>query len=118
NDIGISIGHRDTDNFIIDNDVLRSKSGGIVFRPDDRGKDFGPHRNRVEKNRIIDSGNEAGIAVDVRGNIRDIVLRANQIRETRGAQKRVGIHVGKETKDVRLEENKIEGFKVPVVREK
>ena len=56
--------------------------------------------------------------MDVRGNIRDIVLRANQIRETRGAQKRVGIHVGKETKDVRLEENKIEGFKVPVVREK
>jgi len=118
NDIGISIGHRDTDNFIIGNDVLRSKRGGIVFRPDNRGKDFGPHRNRVEKNRIVDSGNEAGIAVDVRGNIRDILLRGNQIRETRGAQKRVGIHVGKETKDVTLDGNKIEGFKVPVVREK
>ena len=118
NDIGISIGHRDTDNFIIENDVLRSKTGGIVFRPDDRGKDFGPHRNRVEKNRIVDSGNEAGIAVDVRGNIRDILLRGNQIRETRGPQKRVGIHLGKQTKDVRLEENKIEGFKVPVEREK
>ena len=118
NDIGISIGHRDTDNFIIGNDVLRSKRGGIVFRPDNRGKDFGPHRNRVEKNRIVDSGNEAGIAVDVRGNIRDILLRGNQIRETRGAQKRIGIHVGKETKDVTLDGNKIEGFKVPVVREK
>ena len=118
NDIGISIGHRDTDNFIIGNDVLRSKRGGIVFRPDNRGKDFGPHRNRVEKNRIVDSCNEAGIAVDVRGNIRDILLRGNQIRETRGAQKRVGIHVGKETKDVTLDGNKIEGFKVPVVREK
>ena len=32
-------------------------------------------------------------------------------------QKRIGIHVGKETKDVTLDGNKIEGFKVPVVRE-
>ena len=118
NDIGISIGHRDTDNFILNNDVLRSKKGGIVFRPDNRGKDFGPHRNRVEKNRIIDSGNEAGIGVEVRGNIRDITLKANEIRETRGAQQRVGVHVGEETKDVKLIDNKIEGFKTPVVREK
>ena len=118
NDIGISIGHRDTDNFILNNDVLRSKKGGIVFRPDARGKDFGPHRNRVEKNRIIDSGNEAGIGVEVRGNIRDITLKANEIRETRGAQQRVGVHVGEETKDVKLIDNKIEGFKTPVVREK
>ena len=118
NDIGISIGHRDTDNFILNNDVLRSRKGGIVFRPDARGKDFGPHRNRVEKNRIIDSGNEAGIGVEVRGNIRDITLKANEIRETRGAQQRVGVHVGEETKDVKLIDNKIEGFKTPVVREK
>ena len=118
NDIGISIGHRDTDNFILNNDVLRSKKGGIVFRPDNRGKDFGPHRNRVEKNRIVDSGNEAGIGVEVRGNIRDITLKANEIRETRGAQQRVGVHVGEETQDVKLSDNKIEGFKTPVVREK
>jgi hypothetical protein len=117
NDIGISIGHRDTDNYILDNDVLRSKKGGIVFRPDDRGKDFGPHRNRIEKNRIIDSGNEAGIGINVRGNIRDITLKANEIRETRGAQKRIGVHVGRETRDVKLVDNKIEGFKTPVVRE-
>jgi len=118
NDIGISIGHRDTDNFILNNDVLRSKKGGIVFRPDKRGKDFGPHRNRVEKNRIVDSGNEAGIGVEVRGNIRDITLKANEIRETRGAQQRVGVHVGEETQNVKLIDNKIEGFKTPVVREK
>jgi nitrous oxidase accessory protein NosD len=117
NDIGISIGHRDTDNYILNNDVLRSKKGGIVFRPDTRGKDFGPHRNRVEKNRIVDSGNETGIGIDVRGNIRDIILKANEIRETRGARQRVGVHVGKQTREVRLEGNKIEGFKSPVVRE-
>ena len=117
NDIGISIGHRDTDNFILNNDVLRSKKGGIVFRPENRGKDFGPHRNRVEKNRIIDSGNEGGIGVEVRGNIRNITLKDNEIRETRGAQKRIGVHVGKETRDVKLIDNKIEGFKTPVVRE-
>jgi len=118
NDIGISIGHRDTDNFILNNDVLRSKKGGIVFRSDKRGKDFGPHRNRVEKNRIVDSGNETGIAVELRGNIRDITLKANEIRETRGEQQRVGVHVGEETQDVKLIDNKIEGFKTPVVREK
>ena len=118
NDIGISIGHRDTDNFILNNDVMRSKKGGIVFRSDKRGKDFGPHRNRVEKNRIVDSGNETGIGVEVRGNIRDITLKANEIRETRGEQQRVGVHVGEETQDVKLIDNKIEGFKTPVVREK
>ena len=101
----------------MNNDVLRSKKGGIVFRPDNRGKDFGPHRNRVEKNRIIDSGNEGGIGVEVRGNIRNITLKDNEIRETRGAQKRIGVHVGKETRDVKLIDNKIEGFKTPVVRE-
>ena len=45
-------------------------------------------------------------------------LKANEIRETRGAQQRVGVHVGEETKDVKLIDNKIEGFKTPVVREK
>ena len=51
------------------------------------------------------------------GNIRDIILRANEIRETRGAQQRVGVHVGKQTRGVKLEGNKTEGFKSPVVRE-
>ncbi len=33
NRIGISIGHRDTDNLIADNDVLRSGKVGVLFRP-------------------------------------------------------------------------------------
>jgi hypothetical protein len=106
---GISIGHRDTDNLIRDNDVLRSGKVGVLFRPE-RGKAFAPHRNRVDNNRIVDSGAEKGIGIDVQGQVESIQLSKNTLRETRGPAERTGIRVGAETRDVKLEDNHIEGF--------
>jgi hypothetical protein len=108
---GISIGHRDTDNLIRDNDVVRSGKVGVLFRPE-RGKAFAPHRNRVEKNRIVDSGPDDGIGIDVRGETESITLADNQLRETRKPLSRAGIRVGAQTRDVRLIDNKMEGFAV------
>jgi hypothetical protein len=110
---GISIGHRDTDNLIRDNDVLHSGKVGILFRPE-RGKAFAPHRNRVENNRIVDSGPEKGIGIDVQGQVESIRLSKNNLRETRGQAERIGIRVGAETRDVKLEDNHIEGFATAV----
>ena len=38
----------------------------MLFRPE-RGKAFAAHRNRLEENRILDSGPDNGVAVDVQG---------------------------------------------------
>jgi len=110
---GISIEHRDTDNLIRDNDVLRSGKVGVLFRPE-RGKAFAPHRNRLEKNRVVDSGADSGIGIDVQGETESITLEKNQLRETRKPSSRVGIRLGAQTRDVRLIDNQTEGFAVSV----
>lgn len=115
NRVGISIGHRDTDNLICDNEVLCSGETGVLFRPE-RGRDFAPHRNRLEHNRIVDSGGESAVAVDVQGETEDVAIIGNEIRETRGQYQRVGIRLGPGTRQIVLEENRIEGFATPVLR--
>ena len=106
---GISIGHRDNENLIVDNDVLRSGKAGVLFRAE-RGKDFAPHNNRLERNRIVDSGAESGAGVDVQGLTQDVAIAGNEIRETRAAAQRVGIRLGKETSQIRLEGNRFAGL--------
>ena len=111
--LGVSIGHRDTDNLVVNNDIDGSGQAGVLFRPE-RGPGFCGHRNVIEKNRITNSGGQEGIGIDVQGGTESITLRANHIRETRDAASRIGIRLGKETKDITLAENKIEGVKTDV----
>jgi hypothetical protein len=85
----------------------------VLFRPE-RGKAFAPHRNRVEGNRIVDSGPADGVAIDVQGETESILLARNVIKESRQPLQRVGIRLGPQTRDVRLEENAFEGLAVPV----
>lgn len=110
---GVSIGHRDNNNLVVDNDILASGKVGVLFRPE-RGKAFAPHRNRIENNRIVDSGPAEGIAIDVQGETEAILLSKNEIRETRKPEQRIGIRVGAQTRDVNLAENRIEGFSTAV----
>jgi hypothetical protein len=91
--------------------VVRSGKVGVPYRPE-RGQAFAPHRNRLEKSRIVDSGPDDGIGIDVQGETEAITLVENRLRETRKPQSRVGIRVGARTRDVRLIDNKIEGFAV------
>ncbi|MGE0608660.1 MAG: NosD domain-containing protein [Pirellulales bacterium] len=113
NRVGISIGHRDTDNLICDNDVLASREVGVLFRPE-RGQRFAPHRNRLLRNRIVDSGPENGVAVDVQGQVESIQIAENDIRETRQPMERTGIKIGPQTNDIQLAGNRIEGFALAV----
>ena len=110
---GVSIGHRDNNNLVCDNDITASGKVGVLFRPE-RGKAFAPHRNKIENNRIVDSGPDDGVAIDVQGETDSILLSRNQIRESRNPMRRIGIRLGAQSGKVELVENKIDGFAVPV----
>lgn len=106
---GISIGHRDTDNIVRKNSIRNSGQTGILFRPE-RGPGFCGHRNLIEQNTVENSGSDDGIAIDVQGGTEQVTLRQNQIVESRGAARRIGIRLGKDTKDITLAENTFTGL--------
>ena len=112
---GMSIGHNDTDNVMRDNEIVRSGKVGVLFRDDSRGLDFWANRNVLENNRVIDSGDENGIAIDIRGNTKDVLVAGNTIQENRGPGKRQGIHIDKAVERLKLRENVIEGFDKQIV---
>jgi hypothetical protein len=109
---GVSIGQKDTDNLVRNNEIRGSKEVGVLFRALDPLSS--PHRNRLESNVILDSGGESGIGVDVQGQVESVTISRNRIGETRQPMKRIGVRIGARTKDVTLLENKIEGFAVDV----
>jgi hypothetical protein len=109
---GMTFGHSDSDNLIRDNDIRRSGEAGIRFRGGNKA--FAPHRNRFERNRIVDSGGENGIAIDINGEAESVTLTNNELRETREPLSRIGILIGAETRDIRCEDNQIEGFAVRI----
>lgn len=109
NRIGISIGHRDTDNLVTGNTVKDSTAHGVLFRPE-RGPSFAGHRNRIEGNTLLNNGPEDGAAIDIQGGTEGIQIVNNTIQETRGAAKRQAVKQGPETKAITLEGNRISGF--------
>ena len=109
NRIGISIGHRDTDNLITGNTVKDSKANGVLFRPE-RGASFAGHRNRIENNNLVNNGPDDGFAIDIQGGTEGIQIVNNEIKETRGSSKRVAVRKGPDTKDITMKGNKISGF--------
>ena len=115
NRVGISIGHRDTDNLVRGNRVEGSRDVGLVFRPE-RGPGFCGHRNMIEANEFIDNGGPTGSAVDVQGGTEEVTLRGNRLRETRGPAERVGVRLGPLTRDIRLLDNTFVGFSQDIVR--
>jgi len=112
---GISIGHCDTDNVMRNNRITNSGKIGVLFRNATGGRDFWPNGNRVENNLIADSGGENGIAIDITGRPRGVRIAGNQLRESRGPAKRIGIRIGKEVRRVELVENHFQGFARDIV---
>jgi hypothetical protein len=112
---GISIGHNDTDNVMRDNEIADSGKVGILFRNEARGQDFWANRNRIEQNRITNSGDGEGIAIDIQGQTKDVKLVGNQLRETRDPKQRIGIRISKESTGIELAGNSLDGFATPVL---
>jgi parallel beta-helix repeat protein len=97
---GISIGHKDTDNLLQDNQVRGNHEEGVFFRNETEG--MAGHRNRLERNVI------AGIRI--RGETHDLVFRKNIIRDTRPPEARkqaVGIRIEEGAGEITLEDNEI-----------
>jgi parallel beta-helix repeat protein len=107
---GISIGHKDTDNLLQENEIRGNHEDGIFFRNETEG--MAGHRNRVERNRIENNGaGEQAAGIHVRGETRDLVFRDNIIRDTRPESARkqtVGIRIEDGVGQVTLEGNQVE----------
>ena len=112
---GVSIGHNDTDNVMRNNEISGSGKVGLLFRDDDRGQDFWANRNTFENNRILDTGDADGVAVDIQGKTKDVRIAGNEIRETRRPMNRIGIRVSTEAERIDLADNVIEGFSRSIV---
>jgi hypothetical protein len=112
---GISIGHKDSDNLLCDNHVLHNGSCGVLFRDEPAG--MSPHRNRLERNEIVENGHEPGApGIRVRGEPDGLVFEANTIGDTRAGASQtqtVGLLIEGRVGSVRLERNQINGS-IPV----
>jgi parallel beta-helix repeat protein len=107
---GISIGHKDSDNLLEDNQVRFNHQDGIFFRNESAG--MAGHRNRLENNLIENNGAGAEAAgIRVRGETGGLVFKNNVIRDTRAPEARTqatGIRIEEQAGDVLLDGNKIE----------
>ncbi len=106
NRVGISIGHRDTDNLIVDNMIERSVEHGVLFRPE-RGPDFAGHRNRIERNRFIDNSPAGGAVIEIQGGTEAIQIVGNHFLESRDNAPRHAVHPGPDTKQIEIRDNHI-----------
>ncbi|MBL8848452.1 MAG: right-handed parallel beta-helix repeat-containing protein [Planctomycetaceae bacterium] len=116
-DYGISIGHNDTDNVMRRNEIVGSGKVGLLFRDDGRGLDFWANRNTFENNKIIDTGDDTGVAIDIQGQTKDLKIANNELRETRRPMNRTGIRIGSAAQRIELADNTIEGFANSIVRQ-
>jgi len=107
---GISIGHKDSDNLLEDNQVRSNHEDGIFFRNESVG--MAGHRNRLQNNLIENNGAKADAAgIRVRGETKDLVFRKNIIRDTRAPDARkqsVGIRIEEPAGEVVLDDNQID----------
>ena len=107
---GISIGHKDSDNLLRGNHVVRNGTCGVLFRDEAAG--MAPHRNRLEQNVIEDNGRSPGTpGIRVRGEPDALVFEGNTIRDARDGKSKtqtVGVLIEGRVGSVRLERNAIE----------
>jgi hypothetical protein len=102
---GISIGHKDADNLFRDNHITANDAAGITFRKE--SKAMGAHRNRFEKNVILDNGTApSAVAVVIDGEHYDLLFRDNVIGYSKprsGAS--TGVRASASAKGLRADEN-------------
>jgi parallel beta-helix repeat protein len=103
---GISIGHKDSDNLLRENEVRSNRGDGIHFRNESAG--MAGHRNRLEDNLIENNG---GAGIRVRGETQGLVFRNNVIRDTRSGEDRkqtVGVCIEELAGPLVLDNNRID----------
>lgn len=112
---GINFGHRDTDNTIRRCAIERNGEVGIVFRPETPEFRNG-NRNRIEECAIRDNGSGAeGIGIDIQSTTRDILICNSRIENTYPKEKQVGIRIGKEAKEILLQNNTMVNYPTEIL---
>lgn len=109
NRVGVSIGHRDTDNLITGNTVSGSTAHAVLFR-EERGPDFAGHRNRIVGNTFIDNSAEGGAVIEIKGGTEAITIQDNQFTETRGGKARIPVNKGPQTQGIVVEGSRLKGW--------
>ena len=105
-DFGISIGHRDTDNRILDCSIERNHKVGVLFR-EPQSEFRGAHRNVLASCRIRDNGFAAdGTGVDVLGETHQVEIRNCRIEDTGEGRQKIGIRIGEQAKDIVVDGNR------------
>ncbi len=103
--VGVSIGHKDSDNLFRDNRITANDRAGIAFR--NESEPMGAHRNRFEKNIILDNGAaQAGAAVVILGEHHDLVFRDNVIGYSKPRSgSSTGVRASESAKGLKAEDN-------------
>ncbi|HOW66546.1 MAG TPA: right-handed parallel beta-helix repeat-containing protein [Candidatus Paceibacterota bacterium] len=99
---GMSIGHKDSDNFVRNNTIIGNKRGGVLWRSET--EPMAAHRVLFENNTVRDN-DHWGLFVD--GATQDTLIRGNTIEDTGSGRQKTGIRLGKNAGKVLLEGNTI-----------
>ncbi len=107
---GISIGHKDSDNLLVNNTVRENLHSGVFFRNESLG--MAGHRNRLVDNIIENNGINADQAgIRIRGDVNGLIFEGNIIRDTRPdgeKTQKTGILIEETVGNIQLGKNKIE----------
>ncbi|MDA7614695.1 right-handed parallel beta-helix repeat-containing protein [Verrucomicrobiales bacterium] len=99
---GMSIGHKDSNNFVRKNTIVGNKRGGVYWRSE--SKPMAAHRITFEDNIVRD--NEGwGLYVD--GATEGTIIRNNVIEDTGKGVQKTAIRLGKHAGEATLENNTI-----------
>ena len=99
---GMSIGHKDSDNLVRLNTIIKNQQGGVYWRSETAP--MAAHRVTFEEN-IVRDNQVWGLFVD--GVTSGTVIRRNIIEDTGSGRQSTGIRIGNKTDDVTLEGNRI-----------
>ncbi len=109
NTLGISIGHRDTDNLIQGCTMERNSQAGILFR-DEHSEFRGGNHNRIENCVIRDTGKDKpGVGIDIRGQTQDITIANTAFENGNAGKQETGVRIGKEAQRILLRDNTFKG---------
>ena len=113
--VGVSIGHKDTDNLFRGNLISANAKAGVLFR--EESQPMGAHRNVFESNRILDNGaKEGGAGIVIRGHHDDLVFRKNTIGCPKGTIGGIGIRCAKESNRLQADDNQFVNLQKPIER--
>lgn len=100
--VGMSIGHKDSDNTVRNNTIISNKSGGVYWR--NESKAMAAHRITFEHNTIQDN---AGWGIFIDGETAGTIIRNNTIEDSGKNIQKTGIRIGTKAGSVTIGGNRI-----------